>query len=435
MVAKLWIALFSSMATISKTVATTAVYGSAALAPGIAMAATGALTAIAIPVALLLGLVLAALVGYFASARALFAGRVRAACRPGIAASAAAVGAVLVLAPSAAAHDVVLRFDVDSVSARTSGGTVAGDVPGSLTTQVRARRLPRERRLVRMTWNVEAGERSFTARLRGIVNLRTRRAMLDGRVVSGFSAGAVAHARGRLRNVETGRLVGTLTLVPHAARIVASRTGTTDAGGPAVSGANCDPCVFVSVVRYGEGRVTSPLGIDCGTTCSNLLSSGSEANAVLTATGASFSGWKDCPSAIGNQCLVPFSGAGICVHAYFTADRSAAPSAGSCGGGNSSPPAPPAPSPTVDGQAPNTVITAAPRARTATRNARFSFRASEAGARFLCRLDARAWVTCRPPRAYRRLTPGGHVFRVAAVDAAGNRDATPATRRWVVRGS
>jgi hypothetical protein len=426
----------NSTTTLSKTTAARrAAYGGAALAPAVAMAANGTFAPAAIPVALVLGALLAALVAYFASARALFAGRVRAVCRPRIAVSAAAVAAVLVLVPTAAAHDVVLRFDVDSVSARTSGGTVAGDVPGSLTTQLRARRLPRERRLVRTTWNVEAGERSFTARLRGIVNLRTRRAALDGRVVSGFSAGAVAHARGRVRNVDTGRLVGTLTLVPHAARIVASRTGATDSGARAEGGANCDPCVFVSVIRYGEGRVTSPHGIDCGTMCSNLLSSSSEANVVLTATGGSFSGWKDCPTAIGNQCLVPFSGAGVCVHAYFTADRSAAPTAGSCGGGNSSPPAPPAPSPTADRQAPNTLITAGPRARAATRNALFTFRSTEAGSRFVCRLDAGAWTTCRAPRVYRRLAPGGHVFRVAAVDAAGNRDATPATRRWVVRAS
>jgi hypothetical protein len=62
----------------------------------------------------------------------------------------------------------------------------------------------------------------------------------------------------------------------------------------------------------------------------------------------------------------------------------------------------------------------------------FAFRASEAGARFRCRLDRRPFRPCRSPRAY-RVAAGRHAFRVFAVDAAGNRDRSPAVFPFRVR--
>jgi Ca2+-binding RTX toxin-like protein len=53
------------------------------------------------------------------------------------------------------------------------------------------------------------------------------------------------------------------------------------------------------------------------------------------------------------------------------------------------------------------------------------FRATEPGAAFSCRVDRRRWARCASPRRL-RLGPGRHVFRVAAIDAAGNKDASPA---------
>lgn len=54
----------------------------------------------------------------------------------------------------------------------------------------------------------------------------------------------------------------------------------------------------------------------------------------------------------------------------------------------------------------------------------FRFAANEPS-RFECKLDARPYRRCRSPlRA--RLAPGAHTFRVFAIDAAGNRDRTPA---------
>ena len=68
----------------------------------------------------------------------------------------------------------------------------------------------------------------------------------------------------------------------------------------------------------------------------------------------------------------------------------------------------------------------------ARRRVSFAFSASEAGASFHCKLDSQPWRICRSPRAY-LATPGRHVFRVFAIDVAGNRDRSPATFGFRVR--
>jgi Ca2+-binding RTX toxin-like protein len=57
----------------------------------------------------------------------------------------------------------------------------------------------------------------------------------------------------------------------------------------------------------------------------------------------------------------------------------------------------------------------------------FRFVANERS-RFECRLDARPYGRCHSPLRV-RLAPGAHTFRVFAIDAAGNRDKTPAQIR------
>jgi hypothetical protein len=44
---------------------------------------------------------------------------------------------------------------------------------------------------------------------------------------------------------------------------------------------------------------------------------------------------------------------------------------------------------------------------------------------FLCRIDKKAWKTCTSPKKV-KVKAGKHVFLVAATDAAGNADPTPA---------
>jgi len=63
---------------------------------------------------------------------------------------------------------------------------------------------------------------------------------------------------------------------------------------------------------------------------------------------------------------------------------------------------------------------------------KFRFVSSEANSTFQCRLDKKKFKPCRSPKKYKRLKPGKHVFEVRAIDAAGNRDKTPATRKFRV---
>jgi hypothetical protein len=99
------------------------------------------------------------------------------------------------------------------------------------------------------------------------------------------------------------------------------------------------------------------------------------------------------------------------------------------------PPATP-PSPRPDRRPPQTKLTAHPQALVLTqkkwRRVAFRFSAGEPGSSFRCKLDAHPFRECASPRAY-RVKAGRHVFRVFAVDRAGNRDATPALFRFRLR--
>jgi Ca2+-binding RTX toxin-like protein len=98
------------------------------------------------------------------------------------------------------------------------------------------------------------------------------------------------------------------------------------------------------------------------------------------------------------------------------------------------PPRPP--KPTIDRRPPATRITAHPPALTrstrAWRPAVFRFAANEAGSRFRCKLDRKPYRGCTSPRVY-RVRAGQHVFRVIAIDPAGNADPTPALFRFSLR--
>jgi len=84
--------------------------------------------------------------------------------------------------------------------------------------------------------------------------------------------------------------------------------------------------------------------------------------------------------------------------------------------------------------APNTSIRRKPAKRTRKRQSSFTFRATQAGATFECKLDRRPFRTCASPLRF-RVRPGRHSFRVRAVSTDGKRDPTPARYRWrVLRG-
>jgi hypothetical protein len=85
---------------------------------------------------------------------------------------------------------------------------------------------------------------------------------------------------------------------------------------------------------------------------------------------------------------------------------------------------------TVDKLAPETSISSGPSGTVASNSAQFEFTSNEAGA-FTCSVDESS-APCGSPKSYAGLAEGPHTFTVAARDAAGNTDPTPATRTWTV---
>jgi Bacterial Ig-like domain len=90
------------------------------------------------------------------------------------------------------------------------------------------------------------------------------------------------------------------------------------------------------------------------------------------------------------------------------------------------------PPPVADTTPPETTLRAWPAATTSSSSASFAFSADDPAARFECRLDGGAVASCGSPMLYSSLADGPHVFSVAAIDPAGNRDPTPAQRTWTV---
>jgi CSLREA domain-containing protein len=88
----------------------------------------------------------------------------------------------------------------------------------------------------------------------------------------------------------------------------------------------------------------------------------------------------------------------------------------------------------VDRRPPRTRVLKQPRRVRAGRVARFAFSSNEAGSTFQCSLDRAVFKPCRSPKLYRLSKPAKHLFRVRAVDPAGNVDRTPVRRRFEVIG-
>lgn len=88
--------------------------------------------------------------------------------------------------------------------------------------------------------------------------------------------------------------------------------------------------------------------------------------------------------------------------------------------------------PEEDKEPPRTKIVKGPKAKSHSRKAKFKFTSNEAGSTFKCKLDKKPVKSCKSPKTYKKLKPGKHVFKVWAVDAAGNKDPTPAKRKFKV---
>ena len=86
----------------------------------------------------------------------------------------------------------------------------------------------------------------------------------------------------------------------------------------------------------------------------------------------------------------------------------------------------------IDARAPETSIETGPSAITPATTATIEFYSDEAGSSFECSLDAGPYLPCESPKTYEGLGVGDHTFRVRAVDAAGNREESPAVETWTV---
>jgi sugar lactone lactonase YvrE len=81
---------------------------------------------------------------------------------------------------------------------------------------------------------------------------------------------------------------------------------------------------------------------------------------------------------------------------------------------------------------PTATISKGPGLKLAQGKAKFSFRSSEAGSHFQCKLDKPRPKPCTSPKTYKSLKPGAHIFKVWAIDGAGNKSASPAKLRFKV---
>jgi hypothetical protein len=97
---------------------------------------------------------------------------------------------------------------------------------------------------------------------------------------------------------------------------------------------------------------------------------------------------------------------------------------GNSGGGNNG-------GSTSDTTAPKTTITKAPKAKTTSTTAKFKFKSNEGGSKFQCKLDKGKFKSCKSPKTYKKLKPGKHVFKVRAIDKAGN-IGKPAKRKFTI---
>jgi len=203
--------------------------------------------------------------------------------------------------------------------------------------------------------------------------------------------------------------------------------GTSDPCGVAVNSANVfwtEPGIFGGGTRIGRANVLTGTGADpsfigdASTPC-GIAVSGSQiywANAETNTIARANSDGTGV-----NQGFVATGGQEVCgvaVDGLVSPPPSPAPPSG--GEGRDSTP-------------PQTIIAKGPGSKLAQGKAKFSFRSSEPGSSFACKLDKRKPRPCRSPKTYTGLKPGRHLFRAWATDRAGNKDPTPAKKRFRVQ--
>lgn len=204
--------------------------------------------------------------------------------------------------------------------------------------------------------------------------------------------------------------------------------GTSFPCGVAVNSANIfwtEPGIFGGGTRIGRANTNTGTGADpsfigdAKTPC-GIAVNGAHLYWANSETGTVARAGTDGTGV--NQSFVQTGGAGICGVAVD--DLAKPPS-----------PAPPlalAPTPAQTDTTPPTLRRLrGPGRKLAKGEATFSFRSSEPGSRFVCKLDRGKRKSCVSPKRYSGLKPGTHAFAVWAIDPTGNQSA-PAKRRFKV---
>jgi hypothetical protein len=129
-----------------------------------------------------------------------------------------AVGSIsLTAGATAKAPPIHLSFAKQAAAPGVWSGTVTGDIDGALTTRLIS--LDDHKPVWRVTfdWIVDAGPRSFTARLHGTLDTTTGAVEMKGRVIEGHLLGAKVREQGRLVDPAASAFEGTIDVYPRGA--------------------------------------------------------------------------------------------------------------------------------------------------------------------------------------------------------------------------
>jgi hypothetical protein len=83
---------------------------------------------------------------------------------------------------------------------------------------------------------------------------------------------------------------------------------------------------------------------------------------------------------------------------------------------------------------PNTRIKKGPKGKVDADTVKFTFKSTERGSSFECKLDRKKYKRCESPKKLKNLDEDKHKFKVRAIDRAGNTDPRPAKRKFRVVG-
>jgi hypothetical protein len=130
---------------------------------------------------------------------------------------AAAVAALAAPAANASSSQVNLTFDKTATGPGEWQGTIAGDLAGTLTTELLDVHTTGVVWHVTFDWIIDAGPSSFTAHLDGVLNTKTGAVVMNGTVVAGAWFGAQVHEEGQLVNPTTSEFVGSMRVMTRSA--------------------------------------------------------------------------------------------------------------------------------------------------------------------------------------------------------------------------